>query len=107
MKTLVFVFRVWRLGWARMQYQAIGGWKRIWWRLWWDLRIPVQPPEIRWLIPPPKPPEVLHWYRGHSRPHWCGASFGEPYTIFFQDSTCKACRVAGLPTQLQYETNTR
>ena len=102
-------WRIWKLAWARENYQAIGGWVRLWWKFWWRLPVPVLPPGPVVLLVPPvyKPPKILHLVMHPENVPVCGASIREPWTEELEFTTCPACKEAADGRWLQWRVSTR
>lgn len=108
-----WLFRIWRFGFARDKYLAIGGHRRLFWRVWWDLRL--RGPDGRWVthildvnaLNPPATP--MHW-----RPagwqytnHFCGSTPDQRWTLVLDSVTCSPCRQQAEPARIQYLLNNR
>lgn len=110
----IWVFRVWRFGWAKLAYPAIGGWKRLFWRLWWRRTLPELAPPIFMETPDyidagiiSAKGIILHWSPDTTGMPYCGARVGEPWTYEIHHTTCPECTRMGWPVVLQHHTNTR
>lgn len=108
-----WVWRLGRIAWARENYGAIGGWRRLFWRLWWretlrelPILVGYHPDAIEAGIKP-DPKRLMHWSPDPSGMPMCGAKSGEAWTYELDFATCAACRVKGLPMVVQYRANTR
>lgn len=106
---MTWLVRVGRLALARDAYQAVGGWRRLFWRVWW--RTGGEEPiaaQFRSFEPLPlTPPKILHWVTGGENLPLCGATSREPWTIEFTSATCPACMQQGILSVIQYNANTR
>lgn len=104
-----WLFHIWRFAWARTRYQAIGGWRRLFWRLWWRLPVQILPPAPSVLLVPPvpKPPKILHLVLHPDEVPICGASVREPWTLEPEFATCSECREAADRRMTQWRANTR
>jgi len=112
MRDPVFIFRIGRLALARLDYPAIGGWRRLWWRVWRRDSRPVVLPEPKsWSQitgdMPPQPKGPMHFCADASGYPLCGATRRERWTPDFAFTTCLDCRALGLPIILHYTVNTR
>jgi hypothetical protein len=108
---MIWLFCIWRLAWARASYQAIGGWRRLFWRLWWRLPLAPLPPapaeQPPALSPIPKPPKILHLLLLPEDVPLCGASIREPWTAEPDYATCPQCREVAQRLTLQWRMSTR
>lgn len=108
----VFVVRVWRLALVRDRYQALTGWRHLWWRLWWRLPpAPLPPPITVTPAPPPNapPPTVLHFviWRGQVGEVACGSRGAIHWTAIWKDVSCEMCREKAWPIVLRYYCSNR
>jgi hypothetical protein len=100
-KARVWWLSVGRLAFARCHYQAITGWRRLWWRFWWRSNAPVlvkmvlipTPKVERPLFMPPKGP--IHFVTGQGSYPICGASLRDAWAFNLEAVTCEVCKLDG------------
>jgi hypothetical protein len=110
--TSPWLLRIGKLALARHRFEALGGWRRLFWRFWWDVSPKVPPPltitrpSTRELL---RPPPVLHWRPiDHAfQAHYCGAPERAPWTYLFETVTCPACKEAAEPLFIKRLTSHR
>jgi hypothetical protein len=102
-----WLIQVGRLAWARLRYEAIGGWRRLFWRLWWRNRecqaATVDSTPLPSLLA--KPSGLMHW--GVDGLPWCGANCRERWTRELEFATCPVCREEGERAMTAYWISTR
>jgi hypothetical protein len=110
--TSPWLLRIGRLALARHRFEALGGWRRLWWRFWWDVSAKPLPPLVvtrlttRELL---RPPQVLHWrpINHMFQAHYCGANERAPWTYLFETVTCPDCLAAAEPLVIKHLTTFR
>lgn len=104
----VWVLKLGRLALARTRYDAIGGWRRLWWRFWWweGQRPPKRINALPTRSPEPRGP--LHFSCDGRGLPYCGAiSRGARWTVEPSAVECEECKLLALPLIIQQRCNTR